>query len=289
MRVSCVAVELQTNHDLRRPRSEPEEPCKREGSTRSALGNATHVASTTKVSQPFRSSSHSSKSQNRNESPSSHQFILRTGLLWGICHSYADRPMDGLQSPLLPNHQVMRKYVKLDGVARFSPSLPKIQDAPRKYEWHVFDSFRPFTMLKRILILVLAAAPNSVFAMNRRQVDARPSPCLIPSISYSTFSYSLVTSNLYADTPSKTCGKDHIPPSIRAAFSLLPKSVTYTTYSINPAATPPGKYCELAYNGLWSPLKYSQSALPFSTTVLPTPVPTSELVFSPALYQSTPG
>ncbi|KAL2349972.1 beta-glucosidase [Cryomyces antarcticus] len=67
--------------------------------------------------------------------------------------------------------------------------------------------------------------------------------------------------------------------------TLLPSNLTYTTYSLNPSATQAGQYGQSAYANLWSSIKYSNTVLPFTTTVSPTPVPTSELVYPPSLYQ----
>ncbi|KAL1962126.1 hypothetical protein VTN77DRAFT_593 [Rasamsonia byssochlamydoides] len=73
-------------------------------------------------------------------------------------------------------------------------------------------------------------------------------------------------------------------PHFSHASTLLPANVTYTTYSFNPRATstPDGQYGQSAYAALWTNLSFSDSP-PFTTTVSPTPVPTSELVFPPAL------
>lgn len=64
--------------------------------------------------------------------------------------------------------------------------------------------------------------------------------------------------------------------------------MTYTTYSLDSNATQGGKYGEKAYYDLWSSIKYSNTVLPISTTVSPTPVATSELVFPPPLYTACP-
>lgn len=94
-----------------------------------------------------------------------------------------------------------------------------------------------------------------------------------------------MTSDRYA-TPLKSPLSFPTPfaPPFSKASTLLPANVTYTTYSLNPqaTATPDGQYGQSAYAALWTNLSYSDSP-PFTTTVSPTPVPTSELVFPPAL------
>ena len=118
-------------------------------------------------------------------------------------------------------------------------------------------------------------------------VTASPN-CKTPSFKYSSFSYTQLTSNRYATPlPTFASTKTYAKP-FSVLSTLLPTGVTYTTYSLNPKATETGKYGQSAYAGLWATIKYSNTALPFSTTVSPTPVPTSELVFPPTLYQPCP-
>jgi beta-glucosidase/6-phospho-beta-glucosidase/beta-galactosidase len=65
----------------------------------------------------------------------------------------------------------------------------------------------------------------------------------------------------------------------------LPTTIIYTTYSLNRSATaePDGPYGQSAYAALWESLSYSESP-PFTTTASATPVPTSELIYPPALH-----
>lgn len=103
---------------------------------------------------------------------------------------------------------------------------------------------------------------------------------------YGTFQYTQESSNRYA-TPLRTPAtvtSSYAPPFSQAS-TLLPTGVTYTTYSLNKSAVSKadGKYGQSAYNALWASLSFAD-APPFTTTVAPTPVPTSELVFPPALY-----
>ena len=111
---------------------------------------------------------------------------------------------------------------------------------------------------------------------------------MTPKYAYSTFTYTQESSNRYATplptpAPSKTYAK-----GFSALSTLLPSNLTYTTYSLGANATGSGKYGESAYNALWTSIKYSNTVLPISTTVSPTPVATSELVFPPALYTPCP-
>ncbi|TIA80898.1 beta-glucosidase [Aureobasidium pullulans] len=97
------------------------------------------------------------------------------------------------------------------------------------------------------------------------------------------FSYTQVTSDRYA-TPiaSPVKYQSAFAPPYSKAKSLLPSGITYTTYSLNPSATSDGRYGQSAYAALWAGYSYLHT-VPFTTTALPTPVATSELVFPPAL------
>ncbi|TIA08874.1 beta-glucosidase [Aureobasidium pullulans] len=97
------------------------------------------------------------------------------------------------------------------------------------------------------------------------------------------FSYTQVTSDRYA-TPiaSPVKYQSAFAPPYAKAKSLLPSGITYTTYSLNPSATSDGRYGQSAYAALWAGYSYLHT-VPFTTTALPTPVATSELVFPPAL------
>lgn len=78
-------------------------------------------------------------------------------------------------------------------------------------------------------------------------------------------------------------------PPFSQASGLLPPNPTYTTYSLDRNATSlqDGRYGQGAYARLWAPLSYN-TTVPFTTTVSPTPVATSELVYPPALYTACP-
>lgn len=107
---------------------------------------------------------------------------------------------------------------------------------------------------------------------------------------YSSFSYTVLTSTRYATAvPSPLSLPTTYAPPFSIASSLLPANATYTTYSLNRNATAlqDGRYGQGAYARLWAPLSYN-STVPFTTTVSPTPVASSELVFPPALYTACP-
>ncbi|KAI9332459.1 beta-glucosidase [Zopfochytrium polystomum] len=74
-------------------------------------------------------------------------------------------------------------------------------------------------------------------------------------------------------------------PHYAQAKTLLPTTVTYTTYALTtatPAPTDNYPYGQSAYNALWAGTTYP-NALPFTTTAAATPLPSSELVFPPPL------
>jgi hypothetical protein len=78
-------------------------------------------------------------------------------------------------------------------------------------------------------------------------------------------------------------------PPYSQASSLLPSNLTYTTYSLNRNATSlqDGTHGQGAYARLWTTLSYN-TTVPFTTTVSPTPVASSELVYPPPLYTACP-
>ena len=121
--------------------------------------------------------------------------------------------------------------------------------------------------------------------------------CNAPSYTYSSFMYTQETSNRYATLlPSPVSYATPIAPPFSQLSTLLPANVTYTTYSLspnytlstaNPATVSGGIYGQSAYNILWASLSYTNT-VPFTTTMSPTPVTSSELVFPPALYTACP-
>ncbi|KAE8385666.1 glycoside hydrolase superfamily [Aspergillus alliaceus] len=101
-----------------------------------------------------------------------------------------------------------------------------------------------------------------------------------PQPTYSSFTYTQLTSDVYA-TPLSTSVSFPTPfaPPFSKASTLLPSGVTYTTYSYDPSATitPDGQYGQSAYAALWK--GYSFSAIP---------VAKAELALPPALYNAPP-
>ena len=114
-----------------------------------------------------------------------------------------------------------------------------------------------------------------------------PNSVTSPTYSYSTFSYAPMASKRYARALESPLS---IPTPFAPPFSkvstLLDANITYTSYSLNPAATSTedGPFGQSAYAALWAnaSLSYPDSP-PFTTTVSATPVPSSELVYPPAL------
>ncbi|KAH8801374.1 beta-glucosidase [Xylogone sp. PMI_703] len=105
---------------------------------------------------------------------------------------------------------------------------------------------------------------------------------------HDSFTYTAETTTRYATPirgplPSKT-----FAPHFKQLSTLLPSRLVYTTYSLDPTATADGQYGQSAYAALWKSLTYSNTVLPFTTTVSPTPVPTSSLLFPPAQYEPCP-
>lgn len=110
----------------------------------------------------------------------------------------------------------------------------------------------------------------------------------LATFGYSAFSYTQVTSDRYATPlPSPLTLTTSYAPAFSEVSTLLPANVTYTTYSLNQNSTPSddGTYGQSAYAALWVNYSYPTPP-PFTTTASPTPVPTSELVFPPALYNA---
>ncbi|GIZ39403.1 hypothetical protein CKM354_000278800 [Cercospora kikuchii] len=108
--------------------------------------------------------------------------------------------------------------------------------------------------------------------------------------SYSSFTYTALTTTRYATAvPSPLVLTTTYAPPFSQVSSLLPTGQTYTSYSLDRNATglQDGQYGQGAYARLWSTLSYN-STVPFTSTVTPTPIASSELVFPPALYTPCP-
>lgn len=122
-------------------------------------------------------------------------------------------------------------------------------------------------------------------------VTVTPSTCSVArTTAYSTYTYTVSTTTRYATAlPSPLVLSTTYAPTFGEASTLLPTNVTYTTYSLNRNATTShdGAYGQSAYAALWANVTYN-TTVPFTTTVSPTPVPSSDLVFPPALYTACP-
>ncbi|PQE30856.1 beta-glucosidase A protein [Rutstroemia sp. NJR-2017a WRK4] len=110
--------------------------------------------------------------------------------------------------------------------------------------------------------------------------------CLASTVSpsYSSFYYEQMSTNRYATPLSTPLSLPTYAPAFAEASTLLPANVTYTTYSLDPAATSTddGPYGKSAYAALWAGTTYSLDP-PFTTTASPTPVASSELIYPPPL------
>ncbi|KAH9903624.1 beta-glucosidase [Xylariomycetidae sp. FL2044] len=105
-----------------------------------------------------------------------------------------------------------------------------------------------------------------------------------PSWTFSSFTYQTMSTNRYATPLPSPLSQPAYGPPLSEATTLLPTSVTYTTYSLQATETltDDGPYGQSAYAALWAGISYSSSP-PFTTTVSPTPIASSELVFPPKL------
>ncbi|KAI4602344.1 hypothetical protein KJ359_009585 [Pestalotiopsis sp. 9143b] len=104
------------------------------------------------------------------------------------------------------------------------------------------------------------------------------------SPTYSSFSYEQMSTNRYATPLPTPLSLPTYAPAFAEASTLLPANVTYTTYSLDRAAisVDDGPYGQSAYAAMWQNLTYSSDP-PFTTTVSPTPVASSELIYPPPL------
>lgn len=133
-----------------------------------------------------------------------------------------------------------------------------------------------------ILQLALAGLLTKSYAI---QVESGPAAT---TFSYSSFTYTQMTLDRYpTPLPSPVTYITPFAPSFSDASTLLPANITYTTYSFdqNATNTNDGIYGQSAYVALWDNYTYSTEP-PFTTTVSPTPIASSDLVFPPALYNA---
>jgi beta-glucosidase/6-phospho-beta-glucosidase/beta-galactosidase len=105
-----------------------------------------------------------------------------------------------------------------------------------------------------------------------------------PSPTYSSFSYEQMSTNRYATPLLSPLSLPTFAPAFEEASQLLPTNATYTTYSLDRSATgvDDGPYGQSAFAALWATITYADEP-PFTTTVSPTPVASSDLVFPPLL------
>lgn len=85
---------------------------------------------------------------------------------------------------------------------------------------------------------------------------ANETAAMSPSYTYGTFSYTALTTTRYATPlPSPLVIATPFAPAFSQASTLLPSNITYTTYSLDPAATSledDGVYGQSAYAALWA-------------------------------------
>ncbi|KAF3007350.1 hypothetical protein E8E14_008357 [Neopestalotiopsis sp. 37M] len=135
-----------------------------------------------------------------------------------------------------------------------------------------------------IMGLLLHVSISTASCENATTTAASACIASMASPTYSSFSYEQMSSNRYATPLPTPLSLPTYAPGFSEASALLPANVTYTTYSLDKAAVSvdDGPYGQSAYAALWQNLTYSSDP-PFTTTVSPTPVASSELIFPPPL------
>ncbi|PYH93545.1 beta-glucosidase [Aspergillus ellipticus CBS 707.79] len=134
-----------------------------------------------------------------------------------------------------------------------------------------------------LLILLGVVGGYSAWASPVTQ-EVKASSTVKTSHSYSSFSYTQVTSTRYATALGAPLSfPTAFAPAFSQASTLLPSNVTYTTYALQSSLTADGQYGQSAYAALWANLSYT-AAPPFTTTATASAVPSSELVYPPDLY-----
>ncbi|WPG97496.1 glycoside hydrolase family 1 protein [Acrodontium crateriforme] len=123
-------------------------------------------------------------------------------------------------------------------------------------------------------------------------MSTTPATCsAMPTFTYTSWKYTALTTTRYATPlPSPFKLTTSYAPHFSQASTLLPSGVIYTTYSLDRSLTSlqDGTYGQGAYARMWAPLSYNTS-VPFTTTVSPTPLASSELIYPPPLYTACPG
>ena len=140
-------------------------------------------------------------------------------------------------------------------------------------------------------VLTTTVSIPKLQTVSNADLSQAPATCSATrTTAYSSFSYTVETSTRYATpVPSPLVLTTSYAPAFSEASTLLSADVKYTSYSLDRSLTTlhDGEYGQGAYARLWAPLSYNTS-VPFTTTVSPTPVASSELIFPPALYTACP-
>ncbi|KAI0471631.1 beta-glucosidase [Xylariaceae sp. FL0804] len=131
------------------------------------------------------------------------------------------------------------------------------------------------------------ASASPAAALKQQQHAATTTATTSTTWSYSSFTYTAVSTDRYATPLASPLTQPAWAPPYSEASTLLPTGVTYTTYSLQRptessslTAADDGPYGQSAYAALWANTTYTNQ-LPFTTTASATPVATSELVFPP--------
>ena len=179
---------------------------------------------------------------------------------------------------------VLRRY---DVTVGYHPSRKRTytQVIHRRYSFSWTKAVFRLTMSTNIL--ALAGFVTAVTAKATGPPRYGPHPTVSAAFSYGTFTYDGPSSSRYATPlPSPLSASTTYAPPFSSASGFLDPDITYTTYSLRPnaTATNDGKYGQSAYAALWASanLTYSDHP-PFTTTRSATAVPSTELVYPPAL------
>ncbi|RDW80332.1 hypothetical protein BP5796_05030 [Coleophoma crateriformis] len=107
---------------------------------------------------------------------------------------------------------------------------------------------------------------------------------IAPQFTYGTFSYAALSTTRYATPLPSPVTYAAYAPAFTAVSTLLPLNATTTTYSLVPNATDSADmFGQSAYSALWNAYSYNLT-VPFTTTVSPTPVAATDLIYPPPTY-----
>lgn len=139
-----------------------------------------------------------------------------------------------------------------------------------------------------LILWGLLSSAVAIALANKNELRAEDAGCKASfSPSYSSFTYAAMPTNRFATPlPSPLAIPKPFAPPFNRISTLLDSHITYTTYSLNPKATTikDGPFGQSAYAALWADSGFTyHSTPPFTTTVSPTPVATSELIYPPSL------